>query len=136
MTVATTRLILFLGSYQYYRVVEFRGLPVNDSLGPGCRSTAHLTNSGQFGHIFGSRQKFRHNAERLAAKIRIQPRKNNPDALARQVLGNFNKFLTEKLRFVGGDRVGEFGTEITENFLGAFIEIESIFSLLCETISV
>jgi hypothetical protein len=116
---AAASLVKFRCADDDYRIIIARWFSVDQTLGAGCLFSADHADGVQFADFFGLCHQRRHWAERLAAKIHIQPGGDDADAAIGKSLSNRDDLIIEKLGFVNSD-YGGIGVQVNQNLGGVF----------------
>ena len=90
-------------SYISLAPTAMRSIRRRGALAARSGTAANHANGGKFGHVFGDREKLRHRAEGLAAKIHVESRDDDSHSAIGEFLRDFDDGVVEKLGFVDSD---------------------------------
>ena len=100
---AAAGLVTFFGPDEDDRIINVRGLSVDQALGAAGGFAADSADCVQLCHFFSYRHQCRKHTKGLAAKVRIQSGDEDPPALVGKVFDQLKQPRIKKLGFVNGN---------------------------------
>jgi hypothetical protein len=119
MMLAAASFISFLRADEDDRIVIVSGLAIHEALGAAGFLAAYYADSMEFGDFFSNRHEVGHLAERLAAKVHVQPGHNDAQIPPGKFLHNRNDLFIKELDFIDDD-YGCIRREMAKDFAGVF----------------